>query len=101
LGPPFLRSLQPSHSQDISRGLGKNVLSEAQLEPFYGFARRTALSDANVALADLQANLELDDSPSIVEATKDTVLAYNKDDCAAAAARLVGNATGASDWQRH
>jgi hypothetical protein len=57
-----------------------------QLEPFYGFKRKTALSEANVALANLQANLELDDSPSIVEDTKATVLAYNNDDCAAAAA---------------
>jgi predicted RecB family nuclease len=36
-----------------------------QLEPFYGFERETALSDANIALANLQANLELDDIPSI------------------------------------
>src|SRR6516162_5220392 len=57
-----------------------------QLEPFYGFERKTALAEANVALANLQANLELDDSPSIVEETKATVLAYNKDDCATAAA---------------
>ena len=56
-----------------------------QLEPFYGFERKTALSEANIALANLQANLELDDSLSIVEETKATVLAYNKDDCAAAA----------------
>ena len=57
-----------------------------QLEPFYGFERETALSDANVALANLQANLELDDIPSIAEETKATVIAYNKDDCASAAA---------------
>jgi uncharacterized protein len=57
-----------------------------QLEPFYGFQRETPLSDANIALANLQANLELDDVPSIAEETKAAVLAYNKDDCNSAAA---------------
>jgi uncharacterized protein len=57
-----------------------------RLEPFYGFERKTTLSEANIALANLQANLELDDSLSIVEETKTTVLGYNKDDCAAASA---------------
>lgn len=57
-----------------------------QLEPFCGFTRSAPLTDANIALANLQANLELDDVPSISEATKAAVLAYNKDDCHAAAA---------------
>jgi predicted RecB family nuclease len=57
-----------------------------QLEPFCGFERETSLADANIALANLQANLELDDIPSIAEETKAAVLAYNKDDCNAAAA---------------
>lgn len=35
-----------------------------QLEPFYGFERETPLSDANIALANLQANPELDDVSS-------------------------------------
>jgi uncharacterized protein len=56
-----------------------------QLEPFYGFERDMPLADANVALANLQANLELDDTPSISEDTKAAVLAYNRDDCNAAA----------------
>jgi len=56
-----------------------------RLEPFYGFERQMALADADVALANLQANLELDDTPSISEETKAVVLAYNKDDCNAAA----------------
>ena len=57
-----------------------------QLEPFYGFERETPLSDANIALANLQANPELDDVSSTSEETKAAVLAYNKDDCNAAAA---------------
>ncbi|MXV73889.1 TM0106 family RecB-like putative nuclease [Candidatus Poribacteria bacterium] len=60
------------------------------LEPFYGFKRNTQLPDANAALANLQANLELDDIPSITEETKATVLVYNKDDCASVA--------GLRDW---
>ncbi|MDX2505739.1 MAG: TM0106 family RecB-like putative nuclease [Gammaproteobacteria bacterium] len=52
-----------------------------KLEPFYEFTRETDLSDANKALSVLQANLELDDIPSITEASKAVVLSYNKDDC--------------------
>ena len=52
-----------------------------RLEPFYGFERQTALTDANVALASLQANIELGDAPSITEETKAVVRAYNEDDC--------------------
>ena len=52
-----------------------------RLEPFYSFERQTPLTDANVALANLQANLELSDAPSIAEETKAVVCAYNEDDC--------------------
>ena len=52
-----------------------------RLEPFYGFERQTPLTDANVALANLQANIELSDAPSIAEETKAVVRAYNEDDC--------------------
>ncbi len=55
-----------------------------RLEPFYGFKRQTPLTDANVALANLQANLELSDAPSIGEETKAVVRAYNGDDCRSA-----------------
>lgn len=61
-----------------------------QLEPFYGFERDTALPDANAALANLQANLELSDTASIAEETRDVVRNYNRDDCRAAA--------GLRDW---
>ena len=60
-----------------------------RLESFYGFERDTQLPDANAALANLQANLELNDAPSITDETKAVVQAYNKDDCASAA-RLRG-----------
>ena len=55
-----------------------------RLEPFCGFERETPLADANVALANLQANLELSDAPSIAEKTKAVVRAYNEDDCRSA-----------------
>ena len=55
------------------------------LESFYCFDRDTKLPDANAALANLQANLELNDAPSISDETKAVVQAYNKDDCASAA----------------
>ena len=55
------------------------------LEPFYGFGRDTSLANANIALANLQAGLELADVPSITEETKATVLGYNRDDCRSAA----------------
>ena len=60
------------------------------LEPFYGFERDAPLADANAALAILQANLELDDTASIDEDSKSVVIAYNRDDCRAAA--------GLRDW---
>lgn len=56
-----------------------------QLEPSFGFERETPLAEANAALATLQANLELDDAASIAEESKETVRAYNHDDCCAAA----------------
>jgi predicted RecB family nuclease len=57
-----------------------------KLECFYGFVRDAALPVANVALARIQANLELDDIPSISEEMQAVVLAYNEDDCRSAAA---------------
>ena len=57
-----------------------------QMEPFYGFVREKDLTDAGLALAKMQAGLELDDAASIARETLDDVLAYNKDDCLAAGA---------------
>jgi uncharacterized protein len=73
--------------QVVRHGVRASVESYSikKLEPFYGFGRDTDLGNANVALAHLQAGLELDDIPSIGEDTKATVLGYNKDDCRSAA----------------
>ena len=60
---------------------GVESYSIKRLEQFYGFLRQAALADANAALANLQATLELDDIPSISESTKSVVRAYNEDDC--------------------
>lgn len=56
-----------------------------QMEPFYAFMRGTPLADANSALANFQAHLELGDAPSIADEVKATVRAYNEDDCRSAA----------------
>ena len=56
-----------------------------RLEPFYAFDRTMPLTDANSALATLQANLELGDAPAVSDETKATVRAYNEDDCRSAA----------------
>lgn len=61
-----------------------------RLEPFFGYERETPLAEANAALTALQANLELDDAASVAEESKETVWAYNRDDCRAAA--------GLRDW---
>lgn len=52
-----------------------------KLEPLYGFTRETKLSDANMALAKVQACLELGDLEFIDEADRTVVAGYNRDDC--------------------
>jgi len=56
-----------------------------RLEPFYEFKRTVPLTQANSALAKLQASLELEDVPSIAEDVRAAVLGYNHDDCASTA----------------
>jgi len=56
-----------------------------QMEPFYAFERGIPLADANSALANFQAHLELSDAPSIADDIKATVQSYNEDDCRSAA----------------
>jgi uncharacterized protein len=60
---------------------GIECYSIKRLEPFYAFNRDASLPDANAALAILQAHIELDDILSIPGQSKETVLAYNRDDC--------------------
>ncbi|WP_338053298.1 TM0106 family RecB-like putative nuclease [Rhodomicrobium udaipurense] len=52
-----------------------------RLEAFYGYERVVPLSDANIALASLQAGLELGDHHSISSRDRDIVQGYNQDDC--------------------
>jgi hypothetical protein len=52
-----------------------------RLEPVYDYVRVTDLSNANVALANLQAALELNDLDRITKETRDVVEGYNRDDC--------------------
>ena len=72
--------------QVIRRGIRAGVESYSikHLEPLYAFEREMVLDDANSALADLQACIELNDVSSIADETKAIVRAYNKDDCCSA-----------------
>jgi uncharacterized protein len=67
----------------VRNGLRASVESYSikQLEPLYGYKRTTALSDANSALANVQAGLELDGLESIEDADRSIVEGYNHDDC--------------------
>ncbi|WP_243613862.1 TM0106 family RecB-like putative nuclease [Shimia aestuarii] len=61
---------------------GVESYSIKKLEPIYGFERQTGLPDANLALASLQAGLELGEPDSISQEDRNTVQGYNEDDCA-------------------
>jgi predicted RecB family nuclease len=52
-----------------------------KLEPLYEYVRETVLSDANAALAKVQAYLELGDLASIDGQGRQIVQGYNRDDC--------------------
>lgn len=65
---------------------GAENYSIKRLEPLYGYERKAALKDANIALASLQAGLELGDVASVPQEDRQTVEAYNEDDCASTAA---------------
>jgi hypothetical protein len=67
----------------VRNGLRASVESYSikKLEPLYGFSRDTTLSDANVALAKVQACLELGDIEFINEDDRRVVAGYNRDDC--------------------
>jgi len=85
----FLRGLRFVDLYSVVRnGVRASVESYSikRLEPFYGFDRSVPLRDANIALASLQAGLELGDVTVIDQASKDTVGGYNRDDCVSTAA---------------
>jgi hypothetical protein len=67
----------------VRNGLRASVESYSikKLEPLYGFSRDTTLSDANAALAKVQACLELGDIEFINEDDRRVVAGYNRDDC--------------------
>jgi predicted RecB family nuclease len=72
----------------VRNGLRASVESYSikKLEPLYGFERSTPLSDANIALAKVQAcHLELGDVEFINENDRNVVVGYNRDDCDATA----------------
>src|ERR1700722_9358816 len=55
-----------------------------ELERFFGFVRKTKIEDARRALANVQTSLEFKDVEAISVELKDTVAAYNRDDCVSA-----------------
>ena len=57
-----------------------------KLEGLYGFTRSVSLPDANLALAKVQAGLELGDLDLIGTTERDLVAGYNRDDCVSTAA---------------
>lgn len=62
---------------------GIESYSIKKLEPLFGYVREKPMDQANVALARLQADLELGKPEDIAEEIKADVQAYNKDDCIA------------------
>ena len=67
----------------VRQGLRASVESYSikRLEPLYGYVRETSLPDANQALAQVQALLELGDASGIDDGERLIVEAYNRDDC--------------------
>ena len=67
----------------VKNGIRASVESYSikRLEPLYDYIRAMDLSNANSALANLQAALELNDLDRITKENKDVVKAYNRDDC--------------------
>jgi len=61
-----------------------------ELERLFGFVRSTKLQDAGRALANVQTALEFKDAEAITVELKETVAAYNRDDCV--------SARGLRDW---
>jgi hypothetical protein len=57
-----------------------------KLEALYGFSRSVSLKDANLALAKIQAALELGDLELMADNDRSLVAGYNRDDCLSTAA---------------
>lgn len=61
---------------------GVESYSIKKLEPLYGYVRDADLHAANLALASLQASLELGDAAAVTCEDRSVVELYNRDDCA-------------------
>lgn len=61
--------------------VGVESYSIKRLEPLYKFKRDVNLPEANLALAKIQADLELGSKNHVDQADKDIIQGYNKDDC--------------------
>lgn len=72
--------------QIVRHGIRASVESYSikRLEPFYSFERSIPLDNANAALANVQASLELSGALSLSDEIKGTVRGYNEDDCRSA-----------------
>ena len=60
---------------------GVESYSIKKLEPIFGYERKIDLPNANLALKRLQICLELNDAAGILPEDRETVEAYNRDDC--------------------
>lgn len=69
----------------VRNGLRAGVESYSikKMEPFFGYVREKPMDEANLALARLQADLELGKPEDVSDELKAEVQAYNKDDCIA------------------
>ena len=67
----------------VRHGIRASVESYSikKLEPFYGCVRSTSLHDANLALVQVQACMELNNPLAITDDAKAKVTSYNQDDC--------------------
>ncbi|HWE45772.1 MAG TPA: TM0106 family RecB-like putative nuclease [Caulobacteraceae bacterium] len=82
----ILRGLLPVDLLSVSRQsvrAGVESYSLKQLEPLFSFIRATGLPDARLALTRLQTSLESGDLNKVDAADRDTVQAYNREDCSA------------------
>jgi uncharacterized protein len=80
----ILRGLLPIDLLSVTRqSVRASVESYSlkKLEPFYGFQRDTSLPDARLALTRLQTSLELNNAAAIADEDRQTVQAYNREDC--------------------
>ena len=82
----ILRGLLPVDLLSITKQsvrAGVESYSLKKMEPFFGFTRDTSLPDARLALTRVETCLELGEAQAIDPPDRDTVQAYNREDCTA------------------